>query len=156
MTPEAARDKKLGIKIQTLRVITCSGICQKAQKERVMNDPQKPPEIQNWGHFCKMCAYDPRPLLAQPLNFTCITCVFHSCISSFADIAQQHLKSTLRCLYNIFLKHKQADNKIWVLAYARFLSFASSFYLAIFSFSECFIIALLLPSLLLIRTLNKK
>ena len=24
-----------------------------------MNDPQKLPEIQIEGHFCKMCAYDP-------------------------------------------------------------------------------------------------
>ena len=40
MTPEAARDKKkMGVKLQTLRVITCSGI-PKAQKEGVMNDPK--------------------------------------------------------------------------------------------------------------------
>ena len=56
MTPEAARNwkkkkkKKIGVKMQTLRIITCSEIPQ-SSKRGVMNDSLKSPEIQNWGSF---------------------------------------------------------------------------------------------------------
>ena len=46
-SPEAAKDKKLGVKMQNLTVITCSGIPQ-SSKQGVIG-PQKLPEIQNWG-----------------------------------------------------------------------------------------------------------
>ena len=72
MTPEAARDKKLGVKMQTLRVNPAQEI-PKAQKEGVTNGPQKLPKIQIGDHFCKMCTYmyDPMsPSSATPVRWT--------------------------------------------------------------------------------------
>ena len=50
MTPEVAKDKRLGVKMQNLRGITCSGIPQ-SSKQGGHEWPQKPPEIENWGSF---------------------------------------------------------------------------------------------------------
>ena len=65
MTLEAARDRKLGVKMRTLRVIMCPGIPPKFKKSGIMNGPQKLPEIQNWGslpivmHACGLGACRP-------------------------------------------------------------------------------------------------
>ena len=48
MTPEAARDKKIGGQNANFEGHYLLRNSQKAQKEMVMNDPQKLPEIQNW------------------------------------------------------------------------------------------------------------
>ena len=58
MTPKAARDKKIGGQNANFKghhLLRNSPML----KKEVMNDPQKPPKFQNWGHFCKMCSYDP-------------------------------------------------------------------------------------------------
>ena len=68
MTPEAARDKKLGFKMQTLRAITCSGTPQ-SSKRRGHEWPPKASRNTKLGVIFAKCApITPSPLLVQPLQ----------------------------------------------------------------------------------------
>ena len=69
MTPEAAKYKKLGVKMQNLKVIIPAQEFLKVQNNRVMNDPQTRQKSKIGSYFCKMCTIPmiPCPLLAQPL-----------------------------------------------------------------------------------------
>ena len=51
MTPETAREKKLGVKKADFEGHCLLRNSPKFKKEGVMNDPQKQPEIKNWGSF---------------------------------------------------------------------------------------------------------
>ena len=57
-----------------------------------MNDPQKPLEIQNWGHFCKMCAYDPMsPSSATPDHHVRINLNTGTCMCSIGGLTMEIL-----------------------------------------------------------------
>ena len=59
---------KIGVKMQTLRVITCSRIPQSSKRgshEKKVPKSHQKSKIE--GHFCRMCTYDPMSPLAQPL-----------------------------------------------------------------------------------------
>ena len=74
MTLEAARDKKLVVKMQTLRVITCSGIPQ-SSKRGGHELPQKAARNQNLGgHFAKCAPMTPCSTPGQPQHGSLFCC----------------------------------------------------------------------------------
>ena len=67
MTPEAARDKKIGGQNANFEGQLPAQEFPKAQKEGVMNTPKSHQKSKIGGHFCKMCTYDPMsPSSATP------------------------------------------------------------------------------------------
>ena len=69
MTPEAARDRNLGVKMQTMRVIMYPGIPQ-SSKNGVMNDPKSCQKSKLEVIFAQCAPMTPCPPLAQPLAKT--------------------------------------------------------------------------------------
>ena len=66
MTPEAAKNKKLGSKCLIWGSLPAQEFL-KVQNDGVMNDPKSHLKSEIGGHFCKMCAYDPMtPSSATP------------------------------------------------------------------------------------------
>ena len=57
MTPEAATDQKLGVKMQTWGSLPVQEF-PKVPKEGVMNDHESHKKSKIGGHFWKMCTYD--------------------------------------------------------------------------------------------------
>ena len=77
MTPETAREKNGSQESRLWRSLPAKEL-PTVQKDGVMNDPQKQPEIPNWGSLFAKCApMTPVPPLVLPLLITLISIHFY-------------------------------------------------------------------------------